>query len=259
MRLVRVAVAAILLSLAAAPEVQAARGDVSVEEQYDLGLRYLKRGYYVKALEQFNKIRNYHRDDPYAVKAELAIADVYFEQAEWDQARVAYEEFMRLHPRHEDIDYVVYRLGLTSLKKSTKVAARDQTWTRHAVTTWAGYESRFASSEHLEEVQELLTEAKDRLAHKEFLIGEFYFRRKAYNAVISRMEGMLRTYPDCSDVPMALAMLAVSYKRLGDETTAAMAAARLTADHPDSRAVRWLRFKEPSLLAAPAAEEAAAP
>ena len=147
MRLLRVAFAAILLSLAAAaPEVQAAKGDVSVEEQYDLGLRYLKRGYYVKALEQFNKIRNYHRDDPYAVKAELAIADVYFEQAEWDQARVAYEEFMRLHPRHEDIDYVVYRLGLTSLKKSTKVAARDQTWTRHAVTTWAGYESRFALS-----------------------------------------------------------------------------------------------------------------
>ena len=125
------------------------------------------------------------------------------------------------------------------------------------MTTWAGYESRFATSEHLEEVQELLVEAKDRLAHKEFLIGEFYFRRKAYNAVISRMEGLLRTYPDCSDVPMALAMLAVSYKRVGDETTAGMAAARLSADHPDSRAVRWLRLREPTLLAAPAAEAAA--
>ena len=76
--------------------------ELSVEEQYELGLKYLKRGYYVKALEEFNQIRNYHRDDPYAVKAELAIADLYFSKSEWDQARLAYEDFLRLHPRHED-------------------------------------------------------------------------------------------------------------------------------------------------------------
>lgn len=170
---------ALLLLLTLPHEALAARDKPTVQEQYELGLRYLKRGYYVKALEQFTTIRNLHRDDPLAVKAELAIADVYFDQGEWDQARVAYEDFMRLHPRHEDLDYVVFRLGLTAYKKAPKVAARDQTWTRQAVNTWSGYEARFSSSEHLPEVQEKLGEARDRLAHKEFIIGEFYLRREA--------------------------------------------------------------------------------
>ena len=67
----------------------AAKKQLTVQDMYELGLRYMKRGYYVKALEQFNRVRNYHRDDPYAVKAELAIADVYYQKNEWDQARLA--------------------------------------------------------------------------------------------------------------------------------------------------------------------------
>ena len=90
---------------------EAARQQPTVQEQYELGLKYMNRGYYVKALEQFSRIRNYHRDDPYAVKAELAIADVHYKKNEWDQARLAYEDFMRLHPRHPDLDYVVFRIG----------------------------------------------------------------------------------------------------------------------------------------------------
>ena len=131
----------LLLATLIAP-AHAARKELSVAEQYELGLRYLKRGYYIKALEQFNRIRNYHRDDPISVKAELAIADVYYKKNEWDQARLAYDDFMRMHPRHPDLDYVVFRMGQSILKKAPKVAARDQTWTKQAVNTFAAFDRR---------------------------------------------------------------------------------------------------------------------
>ena len=115
---------------------------MTVAEQYELGLRYMKRGMYIKAIDQFNRLRNYHRDDPHALKAELAIGDVYFKKAEWDQARMAYEDFSRMHPRHPDLDYVVYRIGMSMYKKAPKAAGRDQTWTRHAVRNWSGFASR---------------------------------------------------------------------------------------------------------------------
>ncbi|MCB9797008.1 MAG: outer membrane protein assembly factor BamD [Alphaproteobacteria bacterium] len=219
------------LSLPLAP-AWAQRSDLSVEEQYELGLRYMKRGNNTKALEQFNRIRNYHRDDPYAVKAELAIADLHFEGQEWDQARVAYEDFLRLHPRHEDVDYVVYRLGLTAFKKAPMIASRDQTWTRQAVNTWTGYDTRFADSVHVAEVQTNLTRARDRLARKEFVIGDFYFQRDAWVAVAGRMEGMLRQYPDATDAPMALAELAVARWHLGEQDEAKELVEQLRERYP---------------------------
>ena len=96
------------------------RDRLSVKEQYELGLKYMNRGMYIKSLEQFNRVRNYHRDDPHSVKAELAIGDVYFKKAEWDQARLSYEDFSRMHPRHPDLDYVIYRIGMTNYKKAPK-------------------------------------------------------------------------------------------------------------------------------------------
>ncbi len=219
---------ALLAGTAAAKE----RKELTVEEQYELGLKYLRRESWVKALEQFNRIRNTHRDDPYSVKAELAIGDVYYKKREWDQARLAYEDFMRMHPRHQDLDYVVYRMGLSLYRKAPLVAGRDQTWTRQAVHTWAGFESRFPDSEYRAEVEELLQVSRDRLARKELAIARFYVRRKAWPAVSDRAEGMLRTYPDSEHASDALYMdgIAASY---GQPDVLVWVRGRLEAKDPD--------------------------
>lgn len=235
------------LALGVATPAHAAK-DLTVEEEYEQGLKYMKRGYYVKALENFNRIRNFHRDDPYAVKSELAIADLYFKKSEWDQARLAYEDFLRLHPRHEDVDYVVYRLGMTSWKKSARIASRDQSWTRQAVNTWTGFDTRYPESEHVDDVLAHLTQARERLARKEVVIGAFYFKRKAWPAVIGRMEGALRVYPTSDQAPRAMALLAFAYAQQGQPDEAKAAAERLLADHPDDRYARWLQRKAPELF-----------
>ena len=220
------------LAFLAGPALAKERKELTVEEQYELGLKYLRRESYVKALEQFNRIRNTHRDDPYSVKAELAIGDVYYKKREWDQARLAYEDFMRMHPRHQDLDYVVYRMGLSLYRKAPLVAGRDQTWTKQAVHTWAGFESRFPDSEYRAEVDELLQVSRDRLARKELAIARFYVRRKAWPAVSDRAEGMLRTYPDSERAADALYMdgIAASY---GQPDVLVWVRGRLEAKDPD--------------------------
>jgi outer membrane protein assembly factor BamD len=218
------AVLALFVLISPAPagaEPRASR--LTPEERYELGLKYMRRGYYTKALEQLNRVRNYHRDDPCAVLAELAIADLYFKKAEWDQARVAYEDFQRMHPHHEKIDYVVYRAGLCLWRKAPSVAARDQVWTRQAVNTWAGFAARYPESGLLPDVQEKLAEGRDRLAHKEYLVGRFYWRRDAWRAAGGRFEGLLRTYPQATDRASALMLLGLCQAHQGD-----IAAARAT-------------------------------
>lgn len=178
-------------------DANAARNkSLSVEEQYELGQRYLKRGYYIKAVEQFNRIRNNYRDDPLAIDSELAIADVHFKKGEWELARSAYDSFRRRYPRHSKIDYVVFQIGLTFYKKAPRFAGRDQSWTTQAVSSWSQYDDRYPGSEHSIEVSELRIECLDRLAKKELQIAEFYVRREAWTSVLGRSKGLIQEYPD---------------------------------------------------------------
>ena len=208
------------------------RARPSVKEQYELGLKYMNRGMYIKALEQFNRVRNYHRDDPHSVKAELAIGDVYFKKAEWDQARLSYEDFSRMHPRHPDLDYVIYQIGMTNYKKAPNAAGRDQTYTRHALNSWTGFNSRFPESTYIAEVEGLADECRERLAVKEVWIARFYKRRAAWAAVERRAANMLSRYPESAHAGASIALIGEASAWQGNNKEADMAVKKLAEDDP---------------------------
>lgn len=205
------AACALLVAVAHAPAHAAGR--LTAQQTFELGERYARRGAIPKALDQYNRVRTYFRDDPYALKAELAIAELHYKKGEWDAARLAYEDFLRAHPRYAEQDFVVFRLGMTLYQKSPNVAAKDQTWTRQAVNTWTGFDARFPNSTHAAEVGKFLTRARNRLGRKEILISRFYDRREAGPAVEGRTTRFLAQYTESPDRPEGLRLLAVAYAR----------------------------------------------
>lgn len=225
----RLVLALLLTAGLCAQPALAAGSRLTAQQTYELGERFAKRGVTNKALEQFNRVRTYFRDDPYALKAELAIAELHYKKSEWDAARLAYEDFLRAHPRYVDLDIVVWRLGMTLYQKSPTVAAKDQTWTRQAVNTWTGFSSRFPSSAHIVEVDKFLGRARNRLGRKEILIARFYDRREAGPAVEGRTTGFLDQYPLSPDRSEGLTLLAVSYARQDKDPAPAIEQLRATA------------------------------
>lgn len=219
----------------------AGRTQMTAEDTYNLGQRYLKRGYYLKALEQFNRVRTYYRDDPFALKAEIAIADMHYQKNEWDAARIAYEDFLKAHPRSADLDYVLYRLGMTHFKKAPVIADRDQAWTKAAVNTWSTFTLRFPNSSHRPEVDKLLKKSRDRLARKEWIIARFYDKRHAPKAVEGRILNLLRLYPESPDVPRALALLGKAYAEEGNMEMAEAALQRLQEQYPGNTNITVLK------------------
>lgn len=199
----------------------------SAQELYEQGLRQMQRGYYTKALESFTRVRNYHRDDPISVKAQLAIADVYFQKHDFEQARYAYEEFAAYHPRHENLDYVTYRIGLSIWKRAPRLAGRDLSSTRAAVNVWTGFDTRFPESDHIDDVKQHLGRERARLAHKELYIAKFYAKRDAWDAVRGRSEHLLLRYPDTPWADEALYWLSTSMHAWGDVDEAAQVRDRL--------------------------------
>lgn len=208
---------------------------MSAVELYELGLRQMRRGNYTKALESFNRVRNYHRDDPVSVQAQLAIAELHFKKNDFEQARFAYEEFAALHPRHKDLDLVVFRTGLAIYKRASIYAGRDQAATRSAVNVWTGFDARFPESEHIEEVSKLLSKARDRLASKELWVARFYARKQAWGAVRNRIEYMLRRYPDASSRSQGLELQGTALHRWGFVEEAKRVRDELAVTSPESK------------------------
>jgi outer membrane protein assembly factor BamD len=221
-----------LLSLSISCTQAGKRKHMSVKAEYELGLKYMRRGMSTKAVEQFNKVRNYHRDDPHSVKAELAIGDVYFKKREWDLARLAYDDFSRMHPRHPDLDYVSYRIGMGSFKKASARVGRDQTHTQYALSAWDGFSARFPESKHKGEVERRFNICRERLAMKEIWVARFYKRRRAWNAVIRRTDGVLYKYQDSEHMPKALSLFGEASAWEGKVDEANGAVLRLKTDDP---------------------------
>jgi outer membrane protein assembly factor BamD len=208
--------------------------DESASALYEKGLRAMRRGYYTKALEHFNRVRNYHRDDPVSMQAELAIADLYFKQSDYEAARYAYEDFARLHPRHKDLDYVNFQVGNCHYERAPGWAGRDQRATKQAVKVWSGFAARHVTSTYRPEVEEKLAISRNRLAAKELKIARFYAARDGWLATQKRIERMLVMYPDSIHTADSLSLLGEAYHKNGNPEQALLIRAHLSESFPDA-------------------------
>ena len=62
---------------------------------------------YVDAQQYFSKLKDRFPFSPYALKAELALADAYYLDEQYLMALDNYKEFEALHPSNENIPYVL--------------------------------------------------------------------------------------------------------------------------------------------------------
>jgi outer membrane protein assembly factor BamD len=207
-------------------------------EIYAHGEKMMKAGLYDKAMSDFQELRNFHRDDPLSVRAQLSLAEIRFKKGEFDEARYAYEEFLQYHPRHPDLDFVVYRIGLSIYKRAPKLAGRDQSLSKAAVNRWTGFAQRFPQSTYIAEVEKLSQRGLDRVAGKELFISRFYAKKHAWRAVEGRAADLVARYPTATHADEAMAMLARAYHSDGRPEDALAVRERLVADHPESR---WIR------------------
>jgi outer membrane protein assembly factor BamD len=216
-------------------------------EIYQHGQLMIRRGAFEKAQSDFQELRNFHRDDPLSVRAQLALADIHFRRGELEEARYAYQEFAQYYPRHEAMDLVTWRIGQCIWKRAPKLAGRDQTPTLSAVRAWTGggslgggynwtgFEQRYPESEYREDVDRLLARARNRLAGRELFVADFYEGRRAWAAVSGRADEILRLYPGSRYDERAMSMLARSLHAIGSVQEALAVRERLAESYPDSR------------------------
>jgi len=172
------------------------------------GIDYFRDRDYRKAIESFEKLKDWYPFSKYAILAELKIADAHFSLEEYEDAIFAYEAFESLHPRNEAIPYVIYQVGLCYFKQIDTID-RDQTTAKKALDTFRRLKKQFPKSPYARNAGSRIKKCLKSLAGHELYVGLFYFKSKHYKAALNRFKSVLVNYPDVGVHKKALEHIAL--------------------------------------------------
>lgn len=177
------------------------------------GMDAYQRKKYEKAGEAFQNLKDRFPYNPYAIVAELKLADSYYLNKEYLLAATAYKEFEKLHPANEIIPYVIFQLGMCYFKLMPTID-RDQSDALRAVQEFERLIKNYPGSEYATQAEANLIKAKKNLAAHEFYIGEFYLTQKKYEAALVRFEGILREFPEAAQPPKLISRIELCKEKL---------------------------------------------
>lgn len=188
----------------------------TARELYDQGIHLEKEAKYEAAREIFNKVKVMGTETDLELLAQIAVADSYFEEKEYEAARVLYQEMFKLHSGGTVADYLLYRIGECHFWQIDTVD-RDPTHAKEALKEFNRLLTDFPESEYLTPARLRIKSIHTFLAENEFFIGEFYLRKNALFAAVNRFKKALDRYPDSGIEDQLLFYLFKTYRNLKDE------------------------------------------
>lgn len=173
----------------------------------------------------------------YAQRAKLLIADSYFKKGDEGSQIIAaseYREFISLFPYSPSAAYAQYQVAMTFFSKALK-PGRDQTKTHQALQEFKKVVTNYPLSEEATKAKEKILDCEERLAEHTLVIGEYYYKVRAFKASISRLTEILTEYPNYSKLDKVYFILADSYYKWNKAEQSVPFFTKLISDFPQSK------------------------
>jgi outer membrane protein assembly factor BamD len=220
-----------------------------VEEMYNDAAALMDKREFKSAQKQFEDVERFYPYSQWATQAQMMGAYAAYQDVRYDEAILALDRFLELHPGNEKIDYVLYLKALCYYEQITDVA-RDQSMTTDALDALSALIARYPDSQYARDAKLKRDLTLDHLAGKEMEIGRYYLTRNEYNAAMNRFISVVKNYQTTTHVPEALHRLVECYVSLGLIDQAIKVAAVEGYNFPGSK---W--YKKSFDLLDPAARE----
>ncbi len=183
----------------------------------------LQAGDFRSAIKQLEALDNRYPFGPYSQQVQLDLIYAYYKNDDLSLAQAAIDRFIRLNPVHPNIDYVIYMRGLSDMAQDNNTlqnffdidrSDRDPEYAKAARHDFSQLLRNYPNSQYANDARMRLVALQDRLAKYELSVARFYSQRKAWVAVINRVEQMLRDYPDTQATYEALSLMENAYRKI---------------------------------------------
>ena len=193
---------------------------------YDLAQKRMETKNFIGAIESLEAIESKYPFGRYAEQAQVELIYAYFMNGQNLGAHAAAEKFIRLYPRHPNIDYAYFMKGLASYTRdkdlinrftNTDISNRDITGAKESFAELTEFLTRFPQSQYAPYAKQRNIYLRNMIARNELAAADYYHSIDAHVAAIGRAKYVIENIPNSSENFRALKILEKSYKALGYE------------------------------------------
>ncbi len=170
-----------------------------VEELYTMATNAMQDHKYAEAAEYYEKLKDNYPFSPYAVEAELAVGDALFLDEKYLEAVEAYKEFEALHPRREEIPYVLYKIGMANLKTFVSID-RATTSVQEAYEYFQRTQELFPESPYAEKARKEIQVCRRIMVEHELYLADVFWNMGKYCSAWKRYTFIVEMFPDVPDI-----------------------------------------------------------
>ena len=150
---------------------------------------------YSVSAKEFGEILSKYPYSPYSTFAELKVADSNFYLGEYQTAQTAYEEFIKVHPKHLSAVWAKYQIGNCHFQKY-RSASNDQSPLYSAIKAYQRVLNENPQSEYEASARNKINECREKLAEHEITVAKFYQKQGNKKALARRLKTLTEKYSD---------------------------------------------------------------
>lgn len=174
---------------------------------YEYAQKLSEQENYVDAELIYSEIKTNFPHSRYSALSKVRQADNQFADSNFLEAAASYKIFLELHPRHKEAEYALYKRAESLLKDTPKNIARDQTGAYRAINACRRFLQKHPQSKYKDQIKEIHTNARIKLALKESYVAKFYEKQKFYQASKDRWTLIFNVFKDIKDTEKGATLL----------------------------------------------------
>ncbi|MEO1889729.1 MAG: outer membrane protein assembly factor BamD [Cycloclasticus sp.] len=218
------------IDLVTPEEAQDEKANWSAADFYQEAKASLDDENYLSAIELYENLESRYPFGQYAQQSQIELAFAYYKNDEPESAIATANRFIRIHPRHQSIDYLYYLKGLINFNRGigflerylpTDKSQRDPGAAIESLDDFASLIRRFPNSQYTEDSKQRIVALKSNLALHDLNVAKYYMKRQAYVAAINRAKHIIEKYERTTAVPRALLLMTDAYQQIGMHDLAA--------------------------------------
>ena len=238
-----VLVAAALAGCSSWGEERDPTSDWSARRLYDTAKGHMDRGAYDQSVEYYEKLDARYPFGVFATQGQLDLIYAHYKSDNPASAIAEAERFIKLHPRHPNVDYAYYLKGLASFVGGEFLLDRfvPRDLSQHdasaALQSFRAFEElvqRFPESRYADDSRQRMVYLRNLLAMHEIHVARYYMKRSAWLAAANRARYVVENYQRTPAVSDALVIMATAYREMGLDDLSADALRVLRLNYPGS-------------------------
>ncbi|MBO5705200.1 MAG: outer membrane protein assembly factor BamD [Alphaproteobacteria bacterium] len=195
---------------------------------------------YEEAASLFLRAETQHPASSYAPDALIMAAYSHYLDEDFAGAILAADRFMRFHPGHMDVPYVMYLRGMCYYRQVSDVR-REPGMSAYALQQFQTLTQRFPNSPYAKNVQNKIIILQNYIAGKVMYAARNDMARENWPSAITRLQSVVTDAQETVMTPEALYRLTEAYTAIGLPSQASGYAEMLRTNFPDNEWTKILK------------------